>query len=129
MIKDIDFSGLEFVSAIRNISDAYDEKSVMCTITFLREEDSIANLTGIEELVAKYNLDENKKYIKLCYTYTMVNNEIDTERPVKVLFSGINKPYKKISRCQEDSVDLMEDIKFIDMMYERSPVELKRTYL
>lgn len=129
MIKDIDFSGLEFVSAVKNITDMYDEKSVMCTITFLKDEDSIADKTGIEELVARLALEENKKYIKLSYAFTMVENEIDTDRPVKVLFSGINKPYRKTSRCTEDSTELLEDIKFIDMMFERSPTELKRTYL
>ncbi|QCW18869.1 hypothetical protein SEPL_239 [Salmonella phage SE_PL] len=129
MIKDIDFSGLEIVSAVKNITDMYDEKGVICTITFLKEEDSISHLTGIEELVAKLDLEENKKYIKLSYSYTMVEKEIDTDRPVKVIFTGINKPYKKISRCTEDSTELMQDIKFIDEVFERSPNELKRTYL
>lgn len=129
MIKDIDFSGLEIVSAVKNITDMYDEKGVICTITFLKEEDSIAHLTGIEELVAKLDLEENKKYIKLSYSYTTVDNMIDTDRPVKVIFTGINKPYKKISRCTEDSTELLQDIKFIDEVFERSPTELKRTYL
>lgn len=129
MISDIDFSGLEIVSAVKNITDAYDYKGIMCTITFLKEEDSITNLTGIEELVARLALEENKKYIKLSYSYTSVENDIDTEQPIKVLFSGINKPYRKTSRCPDDSTELLEDIKFIDMMFERSPVELKRTYL
>lgn len=129
MIKDIDFSGLEFVSSVKNITDMYDEKGVMCTITFLREEDSIADKTGIEELVARLALEENKKYIKLSYVYTSINGEVDTDRPVKVIFTGINKPYKRISRCTEDSTELLEDIKFIDMMFDRSPTELKRTYL
>lgn len=129
MIKDIDFSGLEIVSAVKNITDAYDYKGVMCTITFLKEEDSIANLTGIEELVARLALEENKKYLKLSYSFTSVDNDIDTDRPVKVIFSGINKPYRKTSRCTEDSAELLEDIKFIDMMFDRSPTELKRTYL
>lgn len=129
MIKDIDFSGLEIVSAVKNITDMYDEKGVICTITFLKEEDSISHLTGIEELVAKLDLEENKKYIKLSYSYTMVEKEIDTDRPVKVIFTGINKPYKKISRCTKDSTELMQDIKFIDEVFERSPNELKRTYL
>ncbi|AZU98130.1 hypothetical protein BZF66_06655 [Salmonella enterica] len=129
MIKDIDFSGLEIVSAVKNITDMYDEKGVICTITFLKEEDSISHLTGIEELVAKLDLEENKKYIKLSYSYTMVEKEIDTDRPVKVIFTGINKPYKKISRCTEDSTELLQDIKFIDEVFERSPNELKRTYL
>lgn len=129
MIKDIDFSGLEIVSAVKNITDAYDYKGVMCTITFLKEEDSIANLTGIEELVARLALEENKKYLKLSYSFTTVDNDIDTDRPVKVIFSGINKPYRKTSRCTEDSTELLEDIKFIDMMFDRSPTELKRTYL
>lgn len=129
MIKDIDFSGLEIVSAVKNITDAYDYKGVMCTITFLKEEDSISNLTGIEELVARLALEENKKYLKLSYSFTTVDDIIDTDRPVKVIFSGINKPYRKTSRCTENSTELLEDIKFIDMMFDRSPTELKRTYL
>lgn len=129
MIKDIDFSGLEIVSAVKNITDAYDYKGVMCTITFLKEEDSIANLTGIEELVARLAIEEGKKYIKLSYALTMYEDNIDTEMPVKVLFSGINKPYRKTSRCPDDSTEVLEDVKFIDMMFDRSPVELKRTYL
>lgn len=129
MIKDIDFSGLEIVSAVKNITDAYDYKGVMCTITFLKEEDSISNLTGIEELVARLALEENKKYLKLSYSFTTVDDSIDTDLPVKVIFSGINKPYRKTSRCTEDSTELLEDIKFIDMMFDRSPTELKRTYL
>lgn len=129
MIKDIDFSGLEFVSAVKNITDMYDEKGVMCTITFLRDEDSIADKTGVEELVARIALEEDKKYLKLSYACTLIDNEIDTDSPVKVLFTGINNPYRKTSRCPDDSTELLEDIKFIDMMFERSPEELKRTYL
>lgn len=129
MIKDIDFSGLEFVSAVKNITDMQDEKGVMCTITFLKESDSIADLTGIEELVARLALEEGKKYIKLSYSYTTLNDSICTDQAIKVLFTGINKPYRKISRCPDDSTELLEDIKFIDMMFERSPCELKRTYL
>lgn len=129
MIQDIDFSGLECISAVKNISDLYDYKSVMCTITFLNEEDSISHLTGIEELVAKLALDEGKKYITLAYTCTMIDDEIDTDAPVKVIFSGINNPYKKTSRRKEDSTELLQDIKFIDEVFERSPSELKRIYL
>lgn len=129
MIKDIDFSGLEIVSAVKNITDMFDEKGVICTITFLKEEDSISHLSGIEEMVAKLSLEEKKKYIKLSYSYLMLDNEIVTDAPIKVIFTGINKPYKKTSRCTDDSTELLEDIKFIDSVFDRSPVELKRTYL
>jgi|AGFT01.1.fsa_nt_gi hypothetical protein len=129
MIQDIDFSGLECVSAVKNVTDMYDTKSIMCTITFLKESDSISHLTGIEELVARLALEENKKYLKLSYTCTLIDNEIDTDSPVKVIFSGINNPYKKTSRRKEDSTELLEDIAFIDAIFDRSPTELKRTYL
>lgn len=129
MIKDIDFSGLELVSAVKNITDMNDEKGVMCTITFVKESESISHLTGIEELVARLELEENKKYLKLSYSCTTCEDEICTDETIKVLFSGINKPYRKTSRRTDTSTKLLEDIKFIDNIFERSPAELKRIYI
>ncbi|MED6699472.1 hypothetical protein VWH97_07030 [Escherichia coli O157] len=73
MLKDLDFSNLEIVSAVKNISDMGDEKTVLLTITFVKEEDSYLHLTGIEELIHKTNLQDNGKFIKLQASYTKKN--------------------------------------------------------
>jgi len=129
MIEDIDFSGLECISAVKNISKIDDYKAIICTITFLKEEDSIKHLTGIEELIAKLALDENNKWIKLTYALTEVNGEINIDAPIKVFFNGINTPYRKSSRCKADSTEVLVDVKFIDEVFDRSPTELKFIYL
>lgn len=129
MIQDIDFSGLECISAVKNISKIDDYKCIICTITFLKEEDSIKHLTGIEELVARLALDENNKWIKLTYALTEVQGEIDTDAPIKVFCNGINTPYRKTSRCKNDSTELLSDVKFINDVFDRSAPELKFIYL
>ena len=123
MLKDIDFSGLELVSAVKNVSDAGDgHKLVLCTITFLKLEDSISHLTGLEESFAKLRLDEEGKYIKLAAAYTTLNNEINKEHPIKVIFSEVNNRYRNVTRSTEDDniTSVLKDVSFVESVFEKT---------
>lgn len=130
MLQDLDFSNLEMVSAVRNISKNDDYKSVLCTITFLDKKDSVSHLTGLERTFAELKLEEEKRYIKLAASYTSINDEIVKDQPIKVIFTDINNKYKKVSYFERD-VDstILSDVEFVNQVYERSPEEIKRLYL
>lgn len=129
MIQDIDFSNLEYVSAVKNISTEDDIKYVTTTITFLRKEDSIAHLTGLEKTFAELKLQEESKYIKLASVYTTVEDVIQKDEPIKVIFSGINKKYRQVTRSETDENMhiILNDIQFVDMVFDRS--ENKHVYM
>ncbi|EON7637285.1 TPA: hypothetical protein OGU99_000445 [Escherichia coli] len=132
MLKDLDFSNLEIVSAVKNISDMGDEKTVLLTITFVKEEDSYLHLTGIEELIHKTNLQDNGKYIKLQASYTKkTSNFVDLNSVVKVVFNHPEQKYRNVSRNETDAstLQLLQDIEFIETVFERSSKELKKVYM
>ena len=132
MLKDLDFSNLEIVSAVKNISDMGDEKTVLLTITFVKEEDSYSHLTGIEELIHKTNLQDNGKYIKLQASYTKkTSNFVDLNSVVKVVFNHPEQKYRNVSRNETDAstLQLLQDIEFIETVFERSSKELKKVYM
>ncbi|USL83586.1 hypothetical protein A4_510 [Escherichia phage A4] len=132
MLKDLDFSNLEIVSAVKNISDMGDEKTVLLTITFVKEEDSYLHLTGIEELIHKTNLQDNRKYIKLQASYTKkTSNFVDLNSVVKVVFNHPEQKYRNVSRNETDAstLQLLQDIEFIETVFERSSKELKKVYM
>lgn len=132
MLKDLDFSNLEIVSAVKNISDMGDEKTVLLTITFVKEEDSYLHLTGIEELIHKTNLQDNGKYIKLQASYTKkTSNFVDLNSVVKVVFNHPEQKYRNVSRNETDAstLQLLQDIEFIEIVFERSSKELKKVYM
>lgn len=122
MLKDIDFSHLEYVSAVKNISVCDDIKLVVTTITFLDKKDSIAHLEGLEYAFAKNELENNGKYIRLATTYTSENDVISTDSVIKVLFNEVNNRYRLVSRSSEDadSTGIMEDVEFVEMVFDRS---------
>lgn len=122
MLKDIDFSHLEYVSAVKNISICDDIKLVVTTITFLDKKDSIAHLEGLEFAFAKNELEKNGKYIRLATTYTSENDVVCTDAVIKVLFNEVNNKYRLVSRSSEDadSTGIMEDVEFVEMVFDRS---------
>ena len=61
MLKDLEFSNLEVISATKNINDLYDQKDYNITITMVKSEDSFAHLTGIEKLIHETRLHDEKK--------------------------------------------------------------------
>lgn len=132
MLKDLDFSNLEIVSAVKNISDMGDVKAVLLTITFVKEEDSYLHLTGIEELIHKTNLQDNGKFIKLQASYTQkTTNFVDINSVVKVVFNHPEQKYRNVSRNETDAstLQLLQDIEFIETVFERSNKELKKVYI
>lgn len=122
MLKDIDFSHLEYVSAVKNISICDDIKLVVTTITFLDKKDSIAHLEGLEFAFAKNELEKNGKYIRLATTYTSENDVVCTDAVIKVLFNEVNNKYRLASRSSEDAdiTGIMEDVEFVEMVFDRS---------
>lgn len=122
MLKDIDFSHLEYVSAVKNISICDDIKLVVTTITFLDKKDSIAHLEGLKYAFAKNELEKNGKYIRLATTYTSENDVVSTDAVIKVLFNEVNNKYRLVSRSSEDadSTGIMEDVEFVEMVFDRS---------
>lgn len=131
MLSNINFDSLELVSSAKNINDIYDYKDILVTMTFLRNEDSISHLTGIEELVARLDLEEKKKYIKLSASYSIDSSgSVLTDRPIKVIFTDINNKYKKVAHFEREVDDvILSDVEFINMVFDRSPVELKRIFM
>ena len=130
MLQDVDFSNLEMVSAVRNISKNDEYKSVLCTITFLDKKDSVSHLTGLERTFAELKLDEEKKYIKLAASYTSIGDDIAKDQPIKVIFTGINNKYKKVAYFERDvDATILRDVEFVNQVYERSPDDVKRLYL
>lgn len=122
MLKDLDFSHLEFISATKNISVQDKMKLVLTTITFLDKKDSISHLTGLDAAFAKNSLEEDGKYIKLSASYITFNGEICTDEVMKVIFTEVNNKYRLVSRS-EDSEDLqtvLKDIEFVEQVFERS---------
>lgn len=125
MLKDIDFSHLEYVSAIKNISVSDDIKLVLCTITFLKKEDSISHLEGLELAFAKNQLEKDKKYIKLAAAYSTENDVIRTDSPIKVIFNEVNNEYRNVTRSSTDNIDkILDDVSFVEMMFEHSENKL-----
>ena len=129
MLKDLEFSNLEVISATKNINDLYDQKDYNITITMVKSEDSFAHLTGIEKLIHETRLHDEKKFIKLSCTYS-VNEEGQTILPIKIAYNGGTEKYSKRAYYEHDlSPDLFEDLAFIDEFFERTPTELKRLYM
>lgn len=129
MLKELEFSELEVVSATKNISDSGYEKDFIITITMVRNEDSFSHLTGIEKLVHETNLEDNKKFIKLSCTYR-TNSKNQIVLPIKVMYNGGTEKYsKRAFYDRELTPELFEDISFIDEFFERTPDDLKRLYM
>lgn len=125
MLCDIDFSHLEIQSAVKNITVQDDTKSVLCTITFLNKKDSIAHLEGVEEAFAKLRLQDEGKYIKLAAAYCTENDEICTDRPIKVIFNEVNNKYRNVTRSERDDIStVLQDVKFVEMVFDRSDEKL-----
>lgn len=122
MLKDLDFSHLEFVSATKNISVQDNMKLVLTTITFLDKKDSISHLTGIDAAFAKNSLDEDGKFIKLSASYVTFNGEVCTDEIMKVIFTEVNNKYRLVSRDEhsEEQQQVLKDIQFIESVFERS---------
>lgn len=131
MIKDLDFSDLVMVSAVKNINELGDyNKDILVTITMIHKKDSIDHLEGIEHLVAKLSLEENKKYIKLSASYSTENSKIKLDSPIKVLFSSPVHKYKKCAFFEREvNSELLEDVEFVNSTFERTDEELKRVFL
>ncbi len=125
MLRNIDFSHLEYVSAVKNISVSDDIKLVLCTITFLKKEDSISHLEGLELAFAKNQLEKDKKYIKLAASYSTENDVICTDSPIKVIFNEVNNEYRNVTRSENDDIStILDDVQFVEMVFERSENKL-----
>lgn len=132
MLKELDFSNLEIISAVKNISDMGDEKSVLVTITFVKEKDSYSHLTGIEELIHKTNLENNGKLIKLQASYIQkTSNFIDINNIVKVVYNHPDHKYRNTSRNENIAKDtnIIEDVDFINTIFDRCSIDLKKVYM
>lgn len=127
MLKDIDYDNLEIVSATRNISDFNDVKSYTTAITMVRKEDSLEGLEGLEKLLKETNLENEGKYVKLSCTYS-VNDKGEIIHPVKVLFKGDVKYVVKIHFERDMNPSVIEDVVFVDNVFDTTAPELKRVY-
>lgn len=125
MIKNFDFSHLEYVSAVKNISVSDDIKLVLCTITFLNKKDSISHLEGVELAFAKNQLEVDKKYIKLAASYSTENDTICTDSPIKVIFNEVNNGYRNVTRSSTDDINtILDDVQFVEMVFDCSENKL-----
>lgn len=129
MLKDLEFSHLEIVSATKNITDLYNQKDFNITITMVPEEHSLSNLSGLERLLKETWLQDEKKLIKLSCTYTKTDDG-KIELPIKVMYNGSTQKYSKRAYYEHDlTPDIFEDINFVESFFERSPDNLKRVYM
>ena len=126
MLNAIDFSGLEYVSAVKNIStDGYGLKLVLCTITFVESNDSISHLEGLEYTFAKLKLEEDNKFVKLAVSYTSDDDEICTDMPIKVIFNRLNNSYRNVTRTSDDDIQsILNDVKYVEQIFDRSENKL-----
>ncbi|AFA44286.1 hypothetical protein RaK2_00013 [Klebsiella phage vB_KleM_RaK2] len=131
MLKEFDYSTLEVISAVKNINNLDDEKTVLITITFVNKEDSYKHLSGIEEMLHKHHLEENRKYIKLQCSYTQnLNNFLIINKTIKISFNDPKQKYRAKS-FNEDQVsnELLMDIEFINDFFDSCDNELKKVYV
>ena len=131
MLKEFDYSALEVISAVKNINNLHDEKTVLITITFVNKEDSYKHLSGIEEMLHKLHLEENRKYIKLQCSYTQnLNNFLIINKTIKISFNDPKQKYRTKS-FNEDQVsnELLMDIEFINDFFDSCDNELKKVYV
>ncbi|SOK58434.1 hypothetical protein [Yersinia phage fHe-Yen9-04] len=129
MLKDLEFSGLEIISATKNINDYGSDKDFIIAITMVSDEDSYSHLTGIEKLIHETNLQNDSKYIKLSCSYR-TNEKGQIILPIKIAYNGSTEKYSKRAYYERDlTPDLFEDITFIDEFFERTPTEIKRLYM
>ena len=129
MLKDLEFTHLEVISATKNINDLYDKKDFNITITMVREEDSFTHLEGIEKLLHETRLHDENKFIKLSCTYTETEDG-KVILPIKVVYNGSTEKYSKRAYYEHDlTPDIFEDINFVENFFERSPNDLKRVYM
>lgn len=129
MLKNLEFSHLEVISATKNINDLYDQKDFNITITMVREEDSFSHLEGIERLVHETRLHDEKKFIKLSCTYS-TNEDGQTILPIKIAYNGSTEKYSKRAYYEHDlTPDIFEDINFVESFFDRSPNDLKRVFM
>lgn len=129
MLKDLEFSHLEVISATKNINDLYDQKDFNITITMVREEDSFAHLEGIERLIHETRLHDEKKFIKLSCTYS-TNEDGQIILPIKIAYNGGTEKYSKRAYYEHDlTPDIFEDINFVENFFDRSPNHLKRVFM
>ncbi len=132
MLKELDFSNLEIISAVKNISDFGDEKSVLVTVTFVKEQDSYSHLDGIEELIHKTNLQNDGKLIKLQASYTQKSSFfVDLNNVVKVVYNHPDHKYRNTTRNENDAIDsnIKEDVEFINTIFDRCSKDLKKVYM
>lgn len=131
MLQDLDYNSLEIISAVKNINVLNDEKSILITITFVNEKDSYKHLCGIEEMLHKLNLEEKGKYIKLQSSYTQnSSNSVDINKTIKVIFNDPNQKYStKSFNSTQVTDEILMDVKFIEMFFDRCSTELKKVYM
>lgn len=127
MLKDIDFTGLEIVSATRNISDFNDVKAITTAITMVREKDSLQGLEGLEKLLKETNLENEGGYVKLSCTYSL-NEKNEIIHPVKIVFKGDAKYSVKVHFERDMNPSVIEDVVFVDTVFDTTESELKRVY-
>lgn len=127
MLKDIDYSSLEIVSATRNISVFDDIKAITTAITMVRDEDSLEGLEGIERLLKETNLENEGRFVKLSCTYS-VNENNEIVHPVKIVFKGDTKYVVKVHFERDMNPNVIEDVVFIDNVFDTTATELKRVY-
>lgn len=127
MLKDLNYDALEIVSATRNISDFDDYKSINTTITMLREEDSLQGLEGLERAFKENDLFNEDRYVKLSCTYNTTPKG-DIIAPIKVLFKGDEKYIAKALFERDVNPKIIEDLAFVDNVFETTEPDLKRVY-
>lgn len=122
MLKDLDFSHLEFVSAVKNISAIDNMRLVLCTITFLDKKDSISHLTGVDAAFARNELEQEGKYIKLSASYVTFNGSICEDESIKAVFTDVNNKYRNLSWGEDDEnlESVLKDVEFVEQVFERS---------
>lgn len=129
MLKDLEFSHLEVISATKNINDLYNQKDFNITITMVREEDSFAHLEGIERLIHETRLHDEKKFIKLSCTYS-TNEDGQIILPIKIAYNGGTEKYSVRAYYEHDlKPSIFEDINFVENFFDRSPNDLKRVFM
>ncbi len=129
MLKNLTFPCAVVVSATKNISDLGSTKDVNVTITSVLAQDSYSHKTGIEKLVHQNRLTEEGKYIKLSCSYS-TDKEGKVLLPVKVLFRSNEHQYRtKVYYDYELTDEVLEDVKFIENVFDSTDDSLKRVFL
>jgi len=129
MLNELDFSMYKINNSTKNINSCDDTKSFIVTINLVLSNYHKPELTELEKLLHETNMINEGKMVKLSASYS-TDKHGKYILPIKIAFKDSCQEYKKRVYFERDLNDeVLEDIVFIEKMFDTTETEFKRVYM